>query len=122
MRLYVLLAAALLSGMLLLSACNSNEQAGRHPSSSQPSNPGSVQSSTQPQLPAPAPAGEEAQRITPAELKDKLASGQAILVDVRGEAAYNQSHIKGSIQIPFAEIANHADELPRNKLIVTYCS
>jgi hypothetical protein len=121
MRLYISLAVAVLVVVLLLTACNSNELARRQPSNSQPPAP----SSNRPPLalpPAQIPSGEEARRITPAELKDKLASGQAILIDVRGEAAYNASHIKGSLQIPYAEMAARSDELPRNKLIVTYCS
>jgi hypothetical protein len=138
MRLYVSLAAMALFGVLFLSACNSNDQSLAGPANpspqAQPSKPPGVKASTTPtqpplnaqQFPTPAtvpsPSGEEPRRITPAELKPKLASGQAILIDVRGEAAYSQGHIKGSLQIPYAEVVNHAGEFSRSKLIVTYCS
>jgi rhodanese-related sulfurtransferase len=51
-----------------------------------------------------------------------LASNAAVVIDVRNEASYNIAHIKGSRLIPEAEVANRRDELPKNKLIVTYCS
>jgi hypothetical protein len=70
---------------------------------------------------APVPA-DGARRITTGELKDLLAKNQAVVIDVRNEASYNVGHISGAKLIPEAEILNHIDELPKNKLIVTYCS
>jgi rhodanese-related sulfurtransferase len=61
-------------------------------------------------------------RITTVELRDALEKGTAIVVDVRGATFYKQNHIKGSISIPEDQIAEHLKELPRDKLIVTYCS
>jgi 3-mercaptopyruvate sulfurtransferase SseA len=92
-----------------LAGCNSNElSASKTRSGSAPCTPSA--------------AVVEPRRITVAELKDDLEKGSAILIDVRGEAAYKAAHIKGSRQIPYAEIANHSDELPLDKLIATYCS
>jgi rhodanese-related sulfurtransferase len=68
------------------------------------------------------PPGPEARRVTPAEVKDEVARNNVLIIDVRGEAAYKQGHIKGAIQIPATEILAHVDELPRNKLIATYCA
>jgi rhodanese-related sulfurtransferase len=51
-----------------------------------------------------------------------LASNEAIVLDVRNQASYDLGHIRGAQLIPEAEVVNHVDELPRNKLIVTYCS
>jgi ArsR family transcriptional regulator len=48
--------------------------------------------------------------------------GTAIVVDVRNQAAYDLGHIPGSRLIPAGEILNHISELPRDKMIVTYCS
>jgi 3-mercaptopyruvate sulfurtransferase SseA len=67
-------------------------------------------------------AGDGARRITPAELRDLIKKGEAILIDVRSEEAYKAGHIKGARLIPASEIGNRVDELPRNKLIATYCS
>jgi predicted sulfurtransferase len=65
---------------------------------------------------------EGARRITPAELQELIKQDQAIIVDVRSEEAYKAGHIKGAILIPAPDIAKRVDELPRDKLIATYCA
>ncbi len=65
---------------------------------------------------------EGARRITPADLRELIKKNQAIVVDVRSEEAYKAGHIKGARSIPASEIGNRAGELPRDKLIATYCS
>jgi rhodanese-related sulfurtransferase len=49
-------------------------------------------------------------------------NGQAIIVDVRNQASYDLGHIPGAKLIPAGEIVNHVNELPRDKMIITYCS
>jgi 3-mercaptopyruvate sulfurtransferase SseA len=61
-------------------------------------------------------------RITIEELETLVKNGEAFIVDVRNQAAYDQGHIPGSRLIPSGEILNHLSELPKNKTIVTYCS
>ena len=61
-------------------------------------------------------------RISPAQLRAAVLNGRAVIVDVRGADSYNAGHIKGARLIPVNEIEARADELPRNKMIVTYCS
>ena|SRR5215211_1532991 len=63
-----------------------------------------------------------ARRITIEELETLLKDGQAIVVDVRNQASYDLGHIPGSRLIPAGDILNHVNELPRDKMIVTYCS
>ncbi len=63
-----------------------------------------------------------ARRITPDELREALKKQQAILIDVRSPESYRAGHVKGALNIPAGEIANHVDELPKDKLIATYCS
>lgn len=63
-----------------------------------------------------------ARRITTVELQDLISKGQAFVVDVRTEEAYNQGHIRGAKLIPNTEIGARSKELPRDKTIVTYCS
>ncbi len=73
--------------------------------------------------PPPAPAiNDGVRRVTVAELKDLLAKNGAVVIDVRNQASFDIAHIKGAKLIPEAEVAGRSDELPRNKLIVTYCS
>jgi predicted sulfurtransferase len=67
-------------------------------------------------------AGDGVRRITPAELRAALKKGSAVMVDVRGLGAYQAGHIKGAVSIPVTEMAARYSELPKNKLIATYCS
>lgn len=61
-------------------------------------------------------------RITPQETQDLVAKNEAVVIDVRGEPSYKAGHIKGSKLLPVTDILAHVDELPKDKLIVTYCS
>jgi 3-mercaptopyruvate sulfurtransferase SseA len=77
-----------------------------------------------PLAPAPTPSApsDGIRRVTVAELKDLMAKDGAMVIDVRNQASFNMGHITGARLIPEAEVANHVDELPKNKLVVTYCS
>jgi hypothetical protein len=110
MRLILPLFLLAIIGLGVLTACNSAEWKDARTS---PVGPGR---GTAP----PAPDG--ARRVTVAELKDLLDKNEAVVIDVRNEASYNTGHIRGAKLIPEAEVVNHVDQLPRNKLIVTYCS
>ena len=70
----------------------------------------------------PATYADGARRITIIELQDLIKKHEAFIVDVRNDASYNAGHIPGAKLIPAGEILNHVDELPKDKLIVTYCS
>jgi 3-mercaptopyruvate sulfurtransferase SseA len=59
-------------------------------------------------------------RITPAEAHDLTAKGKAVIVDVRTEESFRAGHIKGALWMQ--DIAKRVKELPRNKMIITYCS
>ena len=63
-----------------------------------------------------------APRVTADELDTMMKNGQAIIIDVRNQASYDMGHIPGAKLIPAGEILNHINELPRDKMIVTYCS
>ena len=76
----------------------------------------------------PIPQGPEtiyadgARRVTIEELEAMIKDGTALVVDVRSQDAYDVGHIPGARLIPAGEILNHVKELPRDKMIVTYCS
>jgi hypothetical protein len=74
------------------------------------------------QSPSPAPPADNARRITAEDAHKLLEKGEVLFVDTRTEPAYKESRIKGAILIPVNEVAAKADELPRNKTIVTYCT
>jgi 3-mercaptopyruvate sulfurtransferase SseA len=66
--------------------------------------------------------GDGVQRIGPAEARAAIEKGKAVIVDVRALESYNVGHIKGALSIPVNAINARMGELPRNKLIITYCS
>jgi 3-mercaptopyruvate sulfurtransferase SseA len=66
--------------------------------------------------------GDAAARITPAELQQLLRRRRAVIVDVRSLETYKASHIKGALSIPIDQVETRFRELPRNKMIATYCS
>ena len=77
--------------------------------------------------PAPLPGADTvyadgARRVTADELNTMVKNGQAIVVDVRNQASYDLGHIPGAKLIPAGDILNHLNELPRDKMIITYCS
>lgn len=113
MRLLISFAATVLLAVIVLTACNSSEQ---------------TKSKVVVGVPTPVTATatqapvDNTRRITPAELKEEILKKDVVIIDVRGEAAYKQGHIKGARLIPSTEILAHIDELPKDKLIATYCS
>lgn len=122
MRLLFTLSAAVVLAALTLAACNSSETNGNSASSNAGSGGNrSAATASSPSSGHIAPA-DGVKRVTTVETRDAVANGTAIIVDVRGDDAYRQSHIKGSISIPLGEVAARLNKLPRDKMIVTYCS
>ena len=71
--------------------------------------------------PAPLTA-DEVDRITPAAARAALEADDAVIVDVRSPSSYAAGHVRDAANIPEAELEGRLDELPREKLIITYCS
>ena len=65
---------------------------------------------------------QEAARISLAEAKKDFDEGKAIFVDSRAADSYKQKHIKGAINIPFADAESRWKEIPTDKKIIAYCS
>jgi 3-mercaptopyruvate sulfurtransferase SseA len=66
--------------------------------------------------------GDGVRRVTVAELQAMLEDGSAVIYDTRAKANYDTEHIKGSLSMPFDEVANRAGELPKDKTLVFYCT
>ena len=64
----------------------------------------------------------EVPRITLKETRSLLENGQAVLIDVRDSAAYDQSHAVGALSFPESEVESRLSELPRDKQLVLYCT
>jgi rhodanese-related sulfurtransferase len=52
-----------------------------------------------------------------------MAAGRVLVVDVRGDAAYQSGHIAGAISIPESALPKHVERFKAEKrTIVTYCA
>jgi hypothetical protein len=118
MRIFVSLWAMVVLAVLLLAGCNSQDMKGNVASGSGKSatatTPGSSSAQNVP--------GDGVRRITTVELRDALDKGTALVIDTRPLESYKQSHIKGSISVPLDQVQSRINELPRDKMIVAYCS
>lgn len=63
-----------------------------------------------------------ARRITIQEAQKLVAANKAVYVDVRGTDNYNTGHIKGALNISGSELSKRLKEIPRGKMIITYCA
>ena len=68
------------------------------------------------------PPTDDAPRISLADAKAAFDAGTALFVDTRGDAAYNQEHIKGALNIPMDKLEANIKSLPKDKKIIAYCS
>ncbi len=67
----------------------------------------------------------ELKRIDAAEVKKRMDRGEPILfIDTRNSHDWGVSSVKipGALRIHYSELEEHLDDLPRNRLIVTYCT
>jgi predicted sulfurtransferase len=76
---------------------------------------------SQEEAPFAAPS-DGVRRISVAELKAAMEKNEVVVVDVRGGVEYKLGHIRGARSIPLGLITAQANELPRDKLIVSYCA
>ena len=97
----------LVLGAVIFAACNAKDTATTKPA----------------QLPGSDTVyADGARRVTADEMLDMVKNNKAVIIDVRTQAMYDLGHIPGAKLIPAAEILNHLDELPKDKMIITYCS
>jgi hypothetical protein len=130
MRKAILILALALPAASWLAACGPTDDAANRSASPAPANRAAANATTPPATttakppvagPDTAPA-DAARRITVEEARVAFERGEAVFVDVRGEDAYRQGHVRGALSIPTGTTAQHADKLPKNKLIITYCA
>jgi 3-mercaptopyruvate sulfurtransferase SseA len=65
---------------------------------------------------------DEAPRISLEDAKKDFDNGTAIFVDSRPNDQYKSEHIKGAINVPFADAETRWKEIPTDKKIIVYCS
>ena len=61
-------------------------------------------------------------RITVAEAKDFIASGEYAVIDVRNPDEYANGHLPGATLIPVNSVFQRKDELPAGKKIIFVCA
>lgn len=113
MRLKTLYSGMILAAMVVLAACNAVDTPVANTNNSNSSNTAIAPATTY---------SDGARRITTSELETLMKEGKAYVVDVRLQDAYDLGHIPGSHLIPASEVLEHINKLPRDKMIVTYCS
>ena len=65
---------------------------------------------------------ERIEAIDLAELARRLdGSDGPLVLDVRNAAEYESAHIPGSLHIPFGQLRNRIDEVPRERPVATIC-
>src|SRR5688572_3382580 len=65
--------------------------------------------------------GEEVEAIDRDELRERLARGDVVLVDVRPVEEFAAGHIDGASSIPLAEPEQRTSELPGDVEVIAYC-
>jgi len=65
--------------------------------------------------------GGDVETIGREDLRDRLARGDVVLVDVRPPEEFAAGHIEGARSIPLAELERRLAELPPDREIVAYC-
>lgn len=63
-----------------------------------------------------------AKRITVEDARAAIERGEALLVDVRTAESYAIEHARTAMSLPENDLMARANELPRDKLIITYCT
>jgi rhodanese-related sulfurtransferase len=61
------------------------------------------------------------EEISRAELADRIAAGDVIVLDVRPAAEYGAGHIAGARSIPLDQLADGVKAIPRDVEVVAYC-
>jgi rhodanese-related sulfurtransferase len=60
-------------------------------------------------------------RVSVAEAKEKIDSGDVQIVDVRTPGEYAGGHVRGAINIPHMSVVSRKDELAGDKELVMIC-
>jgi rhodanese-related sulfurtransferase len=61
------------------------------------------------------------EQVSAAELQERLARGQVVVLDVRPEPEYKAGHIDGARSAPLPALESVAAKLPKRREIVAYC-
>ena len=116
-RAFIPLSLSLAAAAFLLGACKATDTAG-NTSAAPPqaaAKPGAPTGTTEVHA-------DGVRRVGPAELQAMLEGGRAVVYDTRSKMAYDAEHIKGALSMPSNEVGSRAEELPKDKALVFYCT
>jgi rhodanese-related sulfurtransferase len=61
------------------------------------------------------------EQVSSAELAERVARGEVVVLDVRPEAEYRAGHIAEARSLPIAELESRVGELPAQREVIAYC-
>jgi hypothetical protein len=61
-------------------------------------------------------------RVSPENAHMSAMSGEAVIVDVRGQEFYDMGHARGAISLPLDQLPARFSELPKDKAVLFYCT
>lgn len=99
--------------IVLTGACSEAEKPVANANTAPPKTPQPVEK------PIPYP---DVPRIQLADARSDFDNGNAIFIDTRPAAAFDEEHVKGAMNITADDFAAKADALPKGKKIIAYCS
>ncbi|HVC42214.1 MAG TPA: rhodanese-like domain-containing protein [Candidatus Saccharimonadales bacterium] len=63
----------------------------------------------------------ENSEVAPKAVNEALASGDAVLIDVRERPEYDEARIPGSVLIPLGELPGRLAEVPADRDVYVHC-
>ena len=60
-------------------------------------------------------------QTTPQEVAARLRTGAVEVLDVRGKSEWETGHLPGARNVPVGHVADHLDEIPRDRPVVVHC-
>lgn len=123
MRFILSIFAVFALGLCILTACQDAAPPVKVAETAQPtnSNAAPVNSASAPKVDEHGHA-DNAERISLADAKKEFDAGNAVFLDTRAEASYNNEHIKGALNVTEANFEEKYKEIPKGKKIIAYCS
>lgn len=74
------------------------------------------------ETPTLAASQDDVLRVTAQEAYQAQSNHEAVIIDTRSEAEYQQQHVAGSINIPLDQLENRMNELDPSIWYIAYCT
>jgi rhodanese-related sulfurtransferase len=64
---------------------------------------------------------DEAQAIEPAQVRERIARSEAVVLDVQDEAGWGRAHIVNANHVSEGELDDALDEVPEDQFVIVVC-